>query len=249
MTVDEAIQKANEGDVASMVALGDYYGQNKDYNNALVWYRKAAEQGNLQAMYRAFLLDCMALLARVEVHPSESDDAVFHEINRYAKTLQKFTDVDLEPHYTDSKYNYADSLHYRDNYTDLLSLVQDESQPRFRVMYALALNGIAGSLSNDDEKIEYYKASSDILREVLHSGYIPANDRSEQVHLAIALGTYTDLIRVGMFANADVAGAYHILTSQMENLTNENAKSVLSLVLKHYQVKKGFFGTSITYID
>ena len=52
-----------------------------------------------------------------------------------------------------------------------------------------------------------------------------------------------------MFANADVAGAYHILISQMENLTNENAKSVLSLVLKHYQVKKGFFGTSITYVD
>lgn len=27
MTVEEAIQKANEGDVETMVILGDYYGQ------------------------------------------------------------------------------------------------------------------------------------------------------------------------------------------------------------------------------
>lgn len=249
MTVEEAIQKANAGDVETMVILGNYYGQNKDYDNALIWYRKAAEQGNLQAMYRAFSLNCMALHASVIVRPRESDDATFYEIKQYAEILQKYTNVNLEPDYTDSKYAYADSLYYRENCTDLLSLVQDESQPRFRVMHALALNGIAGSLSSDDEKIQYYKVSSNILREVLHSGYIPADDRSEQVHLAIALGTYTDLIRLGVFANADVSGAYNILISQMENLTNEDARSVLSLALKNYHVKKGFFGTSITYVD
>jgi len=37
MTVDEAIQKANEGDVETMAVLGDYYGQGKDYTNALIW--------------------------------------------------------------------------------------------------------------------------------------------------------------------------------------------------------------------
>jgi len=200
-------------------------------------------------MYRAFLLDCIILHTSVTVHPNESNDTIFHEINQYAEILQKYTDVDLEPEYTDSKYAYADSLHYREKYKDLLSLVQDESQPRFRIMYALALSGIKDSLSNDTEKTQYYKVFSNIIREVLHSGYVPEDSRSEQVHLALALGTYTELIRIGMFANADIAGAYQILTSQMENLTTEDAKSILSFVLKHYQVKKGFFGTSITYVD
>ena len=59
MTVEEAIQKANAGDVETMVILGDYYGQNEDYENALVWYRKAAELGNLDSMYKASLIDGM----------------------------------------------------------------------------------------------------------------------------------------------------------------------------------------------
>lgn len=36
MTIDEAIQKANAGDVDTMVNLGDYYAQHDDYENALI---------------------------------------------------------------------------------------------------------------------------------------------------------------------------------------------------------------------
>lgn len=249
MTVDEAIQKANAGDVDTMVILGDYYGQNKDLDNALIWYRKAAEQGNLNAVHRAFLLDGITLHSSVIVRPDEEDDETFREISHYAEILKKYTNVDIEPNYTDCKYAYAESLYWREKYSALLSFVQDEDQPSFVVLYALALFGIAPNLSNRDETSRYYEAACNVVQSVIKSGYVPQNQHHEQLFFAKAINIYASIVRIGLSANADIAGSYNVLISQIEKLADEDAKSLLNDELSHYRIKKGFFGTSITYVD
>ena len=249
MTVDEALQKANAGDVDTMVILGDYYGQNKDYDNALVWYRKAAELGNLDAMYKIFLVDGLFLHTSVIVSPDEDDDECFQEIAHYADILNDYPQFKLEPEYSNSKYTYSESLCRRNKYPELLSLVRDESQPRFRIMYANALFSIGGNLSNESETERYYLNASQIIRSVLQANYIPENHHYEQVHFVEALGVYATMLRVGLGAKADVEASYQVLTAQKEKLTNDDAKSFISDILSHYRIKRGFFGTSITYIE
>ena len=249
MTVEEAIQKANAGDVDTMVALGDHYGQNNDFDNAMIWYRKAAEQGNLNAVHRGFLLDSMELQANVMVRPSEADDELFQEISQFAKILKKYTNVDISSDYANCKYAYAGSLYRRDENSALLSLVEDETQPAFRILYANALFDIAPNLSNDDEISRYYDAAYNVVQSVVRSGYVPQDHFYEQLFFARAVSTYVNIVRIGLSASADPAAAYHILAAQLDKLTDEDAKSLLSDALSHYRVKKGFFGTSITYVD
>lgn len=52
--VNEALQQANEGNVVVQYDLATYYKSECDYYNALVWYIKAAEQGNEKALELLF---------------------------------------------------------------------------------------------------------------------------------------------------------------------------------------------------
>lgn len=249
MTLEEAIQQANAGDIETMVILGDYYGQNKDYDNALVWYRKAAELGDLNAIYKTFLVDGMCLHTGIIVSPCEEDDEYFQEIDHYADILKNHPKFEIEPNYSDCKYAYAESLYRRDEYEKLSALTQDETHPRFGIMYALALLAIGGSCSDDDEISRYYEAACNVIQAVLQTGYVPQDTHNEQIFFVRAISTYANVIRIGLSKSADIPSAYKILAAQMDKLTNEDAKSLLSSQLSHYRVKKGFFGTSITYID
>lgn len=248
MTLEEAIRLANNGDTNTMVVLANYYAGNQDYEDSLVWSRKAAQAGDLNGMYLTFLTDTLMLSTSVIISPDEDDDAYFREIEQYADFLKSHSNFDLEPSYSDSKYSYAESLYRREKYSPLLSLVQNEQQGRFRVMYALALFAASSSLS-DDQKAEYYEHAAQVIQSVLDSGYVPAKAHHEQVQFIHALGTYSSILRIGLTSKPNVSAAYQILAAQRNNLTEEDAISFLSDLLSHYRVKKGFFGTTITYVD
>ena len=49
-SLNQLIKSANEGDSSSQYDLAEYYRGIEDYFNALVWYIKAAEQGNEKAL-------------------------------------------------------------------------------------------------------------------------------------------------------------------------------------------------------
>mgnify|MGYP004568636859 FL=1 len=247
MTVEEAIQKANAGDIETMIILGDYYGQNKDYDNALIWYRKAAELGDLTSMYKAFLIDGMTLFITDSASPDNDD--YFQEINHYASILKNHPQFEIESNYSECKYAYAESLYYRNKYNDLFSLVQNESYPNFRIMYALVLFAFGRNSSSDAESEQYFLSACKTVHSVLQSDYVPEDHQREQVRFVQALVTYASVLRLGLNKSPNVPGSYQILAAQMDKLTNEDAKSFLSDQLSHYRVKKGIFGTSITYVD
>ena len=41
---------AENGDIKSILALGNFYLDDKNYNDALLWFKKAANLGNIDAM-------------------------------------------------------------------------------------------------------------------------------------------------------------------------------------------------------
>lgn len=56
MTLEEAINLANSGDLDAVIALADYYAdENKDIKEAIKWYEKGAIQGNIRCMYMTAL--------------------------------------------------------------------------------------------------------------------------------------------------------------------------------------------------
>ena len=62
MTLEEAIQRANEGDTKCMVMIGDYYGSNEDlemveqFRQALPWYERAAAVGDPNGLNKAAMI-------------------------------------------------------------------------------------------------------------------------------------------------------------------------------------------------
>lgn len=63
MTIQEAIERANGGDVEAMVALGDYYSQEKAWSESLKWYETGAVQGSLYCIIQSMTLSSMSITA------------------------------------------------------------------------------------------------------------------------------------------------------------------------------------------
>ena len=59
MTLEEAIELANQGDLEVMQTLGSYYYDQNEYGDARDWYCRAAAGGRVQAMVPAALLTSM----------------------------------------------------------------------------------------------------------------------------------------------------------------------------------------------
>jgi hypothetical protein len=64
------VAKAKEGSLKDQTKLGDYYLSKSDFTNAVVWYRRAAEQGEPEAMLS--LASCYATGRGVARNPQES---------------------------------------------------------------------------------------------------------------------------------------------------------------------------------
>ena len=59
MTLEEAIELANQGNLEVMTTLASYYYDHNEYNEAKAWYCRAAEGGLVQAFIPAALLTSM----------------------------------------------------------------------------------------------------------------------------------------------------------------------------------------------
>lgn len=65
MTKEELINKANNGDVAAMMQLINSYADDGDWNEATDWADKAAETGDVNAMYKPVNLHGMRMHALI----------------------------------------------------------------------------------------------------------------------------------------------------------------------------------------
>lgn len=64
MAIDEALELANNGDIAAMLELGIYYFDQSEYDNAQKWYKSAAELGSPIGMIQTSRLMRMMAYAK-----------------------------------------------------------------------------------------------------------------------------------------------------------------------------------------
>ena len=63
MTLEEAVQAAESGNVSAMNSLGDYYVEQNEYLEANTWFSKAASAGSPYGIHQSMLCDMMLAMA------------------------------------------------------------------------------------------------------------------------------------------------------------------------------------------
>lgn len=276
MTLEEAIQKANEGDVETMVRLADHYAENSQFDEAQIWFQKAADCGNPYATFQSisFLLcdiatdmchavcrqDSTALWERALdtcehtlhycgqlVDTSKPENIAF-----FKRTFGDGTTVldSFQEKYNELSFRKAQCLLEIGCLDRVIRYTDDETAPKFTMLRALALyNQAVTSTSDALEALPLLEKASELWQSVFNSNYAPSDDQTEQLEFARSVFLYAGRIRTDANSRENIEASYQLLATQIQKVTEPNGRKFLEKALSHYQVEKGFFGTSITYVD
>ena len=272
MTVEEAIQQAEAGDVVTMLDLGNYYSKKHDYVKAIKWYQKASDTGNLFGTLRTaycneYIMRLLMLQKNWDLSIGIFKDLV-NQINilhqnpdflekEYLESLR--TEPDNESTYgaEASKLYLAAYLHNiecnhmlsrYDYVIDKTEGIKDIDADLL-VVRALALRDSVPDCAPIDDHIEASYKCFDILDKIIPTGYAVRDFYLDQICCAEAVFFYVSSLATGWNRNdkKNIDKAYKILTMWYERLTDKDAKAILSEQLSHFHTKKGLFGTSIAY--
>ena len=242
MNINEIIQRANSGDVDSMMELVSYYAEQNDWNEAIDWADKAAEAGNVNAMYKAVNLHSMrmhALVAMGMLSGLMPDDA--KAVQKNAAVLlgacQKGL-IDLNDDIyssilsalRDGIYFEAASCYYTEpsDYNQIVHLLKEVDTTREQFLCGYAYFELK---QYDDAMRKLSTASQD--RE-----YLSAEKKTvENGIFATAMHTYSAMERI----NGNFDKAVMILNQAIEGVSDEEMKAHLRKELGRYQ-KKMFGG-------
>lgn len=277
MTVEEAIQKANAGDVDMMNTLADYYYKEEDNTSeAIIWLRKAADCGSLVAAYKAIIL--INLTAAIDmahavtrknstelwksalsncnlglsycgklVDGSKTENVLF--LQRELSEGRTCLDAVVEEYHTLS-FRKAQCFLELEQYDSVINYTDDETAPNFMMLRGLALYNQALTDTSDElESHRILEKANEVWQSTFTSDYAPTDDQTEQLEFARSVFLYSSNLRHGIGCNENVEVSYQLLVAQIQKVIEPNGRKLLEKALSHYQVKKGFFGTSITYVD
>ena len=276
MTLEDAIQQANAGDVETMVRLADHYAENSQFDEAEVWFQKAADCGNSYAAFQSisFLLcdlatdmchaACRQDSTALWEHALDTCDHTLHYCGQLVDTsnpenlaLFKRTFGDgttvldsFKEKYNELSFRKAQCLLEIGYFDHVIRYTDDETAPKFMMLRALALYNQAVTGTSDAlEALPLLEKASELWQSVFNSDYTPSNDQTEQLEFARSVFLYAGRIRTDANSRENIEASYQLLVAQIQKVIEPNGRNFLEKALSHYQVKKGFFGTSITYID
>lgn len=276
MTIEEAIQQANAGDVETMVRLADHYAENSQFDEAQIWFQKAADCGNPYAAFQSisFLLCDLATDMCHAVCHQDSTALWEHALDTCEHTLRycgQLVDTSNPENLALFKRTFGDGTtvldSFKEKYNELsfrkaqclleigyfdrvIRYTDDETAPKFIMLRALALYNQAVTGTSDAlEALPLLEKASELWQSVFNSNYTPSNDQTEQLEFARSVFLCAGRIRSDANSRENVEASYQLLVTQIQKVIEPNGRKFLEKALSHYQFKKGFFGTSITYID
>ena len=210
MTVDEAIQKANDGDVSVMLDLGNHYSREHEYIKAIEWYKKASDAGNLFGALRTAY--CNEYIMRLLILQQKYDliSVIFKDFVEQIGILYRNPDF-LKESYpaslrteTDNEATFGDeagklySAAYLHNveceymlsrYDSVLDKTADIQAPDadLLVVRSLALRDSVPDCAPTNDRVEAAYKAFDILDSILPAGYNVRDFYLDQVCCAEAV--------------------------------------------------------------
>lgn len=243
MNTNEIIQKANSGDVDSMMELVSFYTEQKEWNEAIDWADKAAEAGNVNGMYKAANLHSLRMSSLL------SGGMPFWGVMKEdAQAIQKNAGVLLSA----CRNGHIDLN--EDTYSHLLSLFKE-------ALYCEAVTWYSDD-TNDYERAVHLIKDIDSTREQTLLGLCQFELSQHSEAIRILTTVYNDTAYVSakkvpaeeaiystaMFAlsvmtrmNGDLDKAVLILNRGIDGVTDIDMKTPLQKELGRYQ-KKMFGG-------
>lgn len=266
MTVNEAIQQANAGDVVTMLDLGNHYSRKGDYFEAIKWYQKASDDGNLFGTLRTAY--CNEYIIRIFMGRGEWDIA----LGIFRETFPLLSTLNANPNFLDKEYLPAlrtesdNGQTYRDEYVKLLTALLTDSlecnymlslydkiiddtaeadDPHSLVIRAMALHNLYPDDAPVEKRFDVACKAYDILKNIISNGYTVRPVHLDQLLCAQAVVFYANALASGWAeGKKDAEKAYHILTSWRDRFTDDDAKETVSIMLRGIVVKHGIFGTT-----
>lgn len=261
MTLEEAISRANQGDVQCMNILGDFYGekafsgdgQNRSeyIDNALFWYNKAIQRGDKYAALQAINVHSfMGILYKRADEDWLADEIIeqWEEVRKCVDIVLKASDITKE---------------------EYISVQKSQRQALYEIAYGYYQKneiGMAAIYLQSLESGSYKKA--DLLRGICYFQLErPINETYEflskleedeylllfeEMHglelmrLSLVFFYLALIYRTGVVGSSDTDRAYAILMKGYEMVDSEAVKEMFLEELAHY--KKKMFG-GFTYCE
>ena len=247
MTIEEAIQLANNGNMGAAIGLGDYYWGQKEYDEAEKWYQPAAEQDIIYAIHMMVYIGLMHGYAGMAVANSSSlpfvrDDweIAYKWITKELSCLEsnnpgseEINRQEVQEHMFEISYNLALCYYKENNYKKTIELISGYQDSRSKILLGVALVGVE----------DFANALKAFEGSVQDRNYDPCKHSScEEGVYAIAIVQTSRLYKI----TNDLDHAVIILQYGLDAVKEEKNKNYIAKELTHYR-KKLFDG--YTYIE
>jgi len=254
LTLEEAKQLAEQGDIGAMCSLGDFYikqNTGDGIEEASKWYEMAAERNILYAVHMTVLSKKILSYAGLQIVDGsetgwgfvkkdwqETYDWALREmgmLNDEVAGAEKIDRNQAISNYNDALYYLALCNYEQKNYQEVVSLLKDTKEKRAKVLYGSALFDMA----HYDEEYEYALQQFNFIDGDVEYASSQKSKYEEKVYALAAL-VLSQIYRQGLGKNGvtpNMEKAVKLLDFVKTNLANEGMKELVNEELQHYQKK------------
>lgn len=254
MTLEEAKQMAEQGDIGAMCSLGDFYikqNTGDSIEEAAKWYEMAAEKNVIYAIHMTVLSKKILAYAGLQIVDGSEMGWDFvkkdwEEVYDWASREMKMLNDEVPGseqidrgkaigNYNDAVYHLALCNYQLKNHQVVVSLLKDNNEKRAKVLYGSALFDMA----NYDNEYEYALQQFKFIDGDVEYASAKKSRYEEKVYTVSAL-VLSQLYRQGLGekgAAPNLEKAVKLLNFVKSYLTNDGMKELVDEELQHYQKK------------
>ena len=232
MTIEEAKQMADQGDIGAMCSLGDFYikqNTGEGIKEASKWYELAARKNVIYAIHMTDF---------VKKNWEEVYDWASQEIEMLDDNVPGSEKIDIKQaveNYNDAIYYLALCNYELRNYDVVITLLKDIDDKRARILYGSALFDTA----NYDDEYEYAWQQFKFIDGDVEYASAPKAKYEEKIY-TVAVLLLSQLYRQGLgekHTKSNLEKSVNLLNFVKSYLTNEGMLELVDEELRHYQKK------------
>ena len=256
MTIEEAKQMADQGDIGAMCSLGDFYikqNTGEGIKKASKGYELAARKNVIYAIHMTVLSKKILAYSGLQVVAGyESEESVdfvkknWEEVYDWASQEIEMLDdnvpgsekIDIKQaveNYNDAIYYLALCNYELRNYDVVITLLKDIDDKRARILYGSALFDTA----NYDDEYEYAWQQFKFIDGDVEYASAPKAKYEEKIY-TVAVLLLSQLYRQGLgekHTKSNLEKSVNLLNFVKSYLTNEGMLELVDEELRHYQKK------------